>query len=72
MIDIANSEQDVDQGLFMGIKNLAFNESMVVDDVLFKTGYDQLLNIYANERFKAIVEENTLEGLVFNSDLACF
>ena len=72
VVDIANSEQDVDQGLFMGIKRLAFNEPMVVDDALFKTGYDQLLNIYANEKFKTIVEENRLEGLVFNRDLACF
>ena len=72
VVDVANSEQDVDQGLFMGVKRLAFNEQMVVDDVLFKTGYDQLLNIYATERFKAIVEGHSFEGLVFNSDLACF
>ncbi|PCJ31664.1 MAG: hypothetical protein COA99_17020 [Moraxellaceae bacterium] len=72
VIDFTNSEQDVAQGLFMGIKRLAFNESMVIDNMLFKIRYDQLLNIYASEKFKAVVEKYTLEGLVFNSDLACF
>lgn len=73
VVDVANSEQDIDQGLFMGIKRLMFNESVVHnDDLVFKTRYDQLLNIYANDKFKNLVEEHALEGLVFNSDLACF
>ena len=71
-VGAGRSEQDLDQGVFMGVNKLAFNEAKLGDALIFKTRFDHLGGVYCQDEFKALVEKAGLEGLLFMRDLAAF
>ncbi len=70
VVDVENSAQILDQGVFMGIKKLSFKEGLLTDTLLFKIKYDNLHNIYCTDAFKTLIEKSGLTGLIFTEDLA--
>jgi hypothetical protein len=72
VVDKENSEQDIDQGVFMGLKRLSFKSNLLEDTLLFKIKYDNLGSIYCTSNFKHLIEELELTGLVFHIDLVSF
>jgi len=69
-IDEISSNRNIEEGGYIEVINLTLNEEQVKNMLLFKTEYNGFKNIYCSEGFKAIVEENSLNGLIFNTDLA--
>jgi len=52
-----------------GLEVLAFIDDDVKDKVIFKSRLEGTSNLYCTERFKAMCEQNQLNGLVFSSNL---
>lgn len=69
-IDEKTSKRNIEEGGYIDVIKLAFNESQVKDMLLFKTEYNGFKNVYCSEGFKDLVEKNCLNGLIFNTDLA--
>ena len=70
VIDESKSERQVEGGGYIDVSSMAFKESAVENLLLFKAEYNGYKNVYCTEGFKALVENASLEGLVFNRDLA--
>lgn len=70
LIDEINSKQDIQDGIFMGIKNIRFNSVDIAEKIVFKTTFDRCLTIFCDERFKRVVEANKLTGIEFRENLA--
>ena len=56
----------VPEGPGLGIE---LNEEAVKDLLVFMTPYSDFRNVYASDKFKALVDDADLKGLVFNEDL---
>ncbi len=69
-IDKAKSSRQIEEGGYIDVSELHFNEEMVKDQLLFKNEYNGFKNIYCSKKFKEIVENSGLLGLDFNTDLA--
>lgn len=63
------SENDVVDGLWMGITRIGFRNRDVTENLLFKTPFDRCSAIYCGEEFKSLVESNGFRGLAFSRDL---
>lgn len=74
VIDLDESEQKfenmADTKMFDGLEKLSFKEDKLKDTLLFKTEYDTYLKVYCGDKFKSLVEDADLTGLVFKTDLA--
>ena len=68
-VDPKNSESDVVEGVWMGIKSIAFEKSTALTNVVFKTQFDRCRGLYCNDDFKAVCEQNNLSGLIFADTL---
>jgi len=71
-IDVSKSERQVEDGGYIDVSSMVFKESAVNNLLLFKTEYNGYKNIYCTDGFKALVEDASLEGLVFNRPNGCF
>ena len=69
-IDESQSEQKLKDGQYEGLVKLKFREDKIKDLLLFRTSYDEYLNIYCQDDFKNMVEKSALSGLIFKTDLA--
>lgn len=69
LADEINSQQDIQDGVFMGVKKLSFNDVDISGKLVFKTEYNRCSRLYCSESFKQSVEESGLKGLAFNEDL---
>jgi len=74
LIDQTNSEKNMMTmdgiTMQMGIKKLKFKEHKLKDTLVFKTNYDEYVGIFCNNKFKQLVEDANLKGIVFKLDLA--
>ena len=69
-VDKENSQRIEEQGIFMGIESLQFFEDKVSEkSYLFRTSFDNYVDVYCNESFKEIVEKARLKGLCFEAEL---
>ncbi len=69
-VDESKSERQIEESGYVDMKKLVFREDSVKHILLFKTEYDSYKNIYCTDKFKSLVENHALKGLVFNTDLA--
>lgn len=69
-IDLVNSEREIEGGIQVGLNKLKFKESLLKDTLLFKTEFDTYLNIFCDEKFKKLVDDADLQGIIFKPDLA--
>jgi hypothetical protein len=69
-IDEINSKQDIQDGVFMGTKNVRFNSVDIADKAVFKTKLDRCLTIFCSSKLKDAVTSNNLTGIEFKEDLA--
>ena len=69
VVDMNDSEQDIDQGIYMGINKLSFKEDLLADTLIFKTKFDNLTGVYCTDTFRDLIDELGLTGLLFTDDL---
>jgi len=70
VIDTDKSEYEYFEEEPVGFRVLAFNENKISDEnIFFCLQNDFAYNIYCDDRFKSLVEENGLGGLFFNTTL---
>ncbi|WP_444918167.1 hypothetical protein [Microbulbifer sp. JMSA003] len=67
--DKSISEADIVDNLWMGVKSIGFDERSVKDNLIFKSKFDRCSALYCGDKFKSLVEELGLKGLIFNKDL---
>jgi hypothetical protein len=68
-IDQSKSRRAVDESGHVNIQTLSFIEEEICDLLIFKSEYSNFKNIYCTERFRALVKESGLNGLLFSEDL---
>ncbi|GMR16297.1 MAG: hypothetical protein BMS9Abin31_0619 [Gammaproteobacteria bacterium] len=68
-VDVKNSIRTIDIVDHIEIEKLLFNENMLNEMLIFKTQYNNYNNIYCLDKFKILVEENDLQGLIFSKDM---
>lgn len=54
------------------LKSISFHESKLENTLLFKSDYDYKVRLYCNEKFKKMITDEKLTGLIFNTDLSGF
>jgi len=73
-IDLDKSEQEFEtidgETMRTGLHKLQFKENLLNDTLVFKTAYDDYINVFCNDKFKQLVEEADLKGITFKLDLA--
>ncbi|RYE55480.1 MAG: hypothetical protein EOP48_10140 [Sphingobacteriales bacterium] len=69
-INIQLSNREVEDGGYIDVQSLHFNEALVNNLLLFKTEFNGYRNIYCTEKFKTLVDAAGLKGLLFSTDLA--
>ena len=73
-IDLDKSEQEFEtidgETMRTGLHKLQFKENLLNDTLVFKTAYDDYINVFCNDKFKQLVEEADLKGIIFKLDLA--
>lgn len=71
VVDLSKSEREViEECDYIGMQSLVFNEEKLKDLLLFQTEFSGYKNLYCTEKFKALIEESGLQGLLFSTDLA--
>ncbi|MCL6272212.1 hypothetical protein M3P05_20020 [Sansalvadorimonas sp. 2012CJ34-2] len=70
LADELNSEQDIQSGVYMGVKRLAFNTVDVEGKSVFKTKFNRCMSLFCDDALPTLVEEHHLKGLIFSTDLA--
>ncbi len=68
-VNQSTSKQDIELGVFMGVKSLAFHEIQLKESLVFKTNFDKKVSLFCTDVFKKLVENNKLQGLTFCQDL---
>ena len=58
------SEQDIQDGLYMGVKHIEFHDSAIRSQI-FKTSFDKTLYSYCSSTLKDKIQSNKLNGLIF-------
>ncbi|WP_308363654.1 MULTISPECIES: hypothetical protein [unclassified Microbulbifer] len=68
--DESKSQKKLVDGLQEGLISLDFDPADIADTPVFKTDYDLFISLYCDERFKRLVEKNSLTGITLREDLA--
>ncbi|SBS24604.1 hypothetical protein MSP8887_00003 [Marinomonas spartinae] len=66
--DMERSEKEYYDGEEIGIKYLVFDNS-TEDKLVFKSKYTARVCMYCNDEFKELVENHSLQGLVFEKEI---
>lgn len=69
-VDESRSKQVIENGIVMDVEALAFNEVDVLDKLVFKSDYEGCRFVFCNEKFKSVVDNSNLKGIIFSSQLA--
>ncbi len=69
VINEVDSKREIEEGGYIDVSNLVFEEDTVKDLLLFKTEYNGYKNIYCSEQFKNLILNSHLVGLLFSPDL---
>lgn len=68
-VDSVQSEADIVNDLWMGVKKIGFEDDTIKNNLIFKTKFDRCSALYCGESFKTLLESHNLKGLNFNEDL---
>lgn len=68
-VDLSQSDRFVDEGEYVNLKKLAFKEQAVKDLLMFQSEYTGFVNLYCTDRFKTLLQQHDLRGLLFLTDL---
>lgn len=68
-VDLKNSVRTIDEGDFIDLEKLTFKDDAVKDLLIFQTPYSGYRNLYCTDKFKTLVEDAGLKGLIFSEDL---
>ena len=72
-IDTDNSKKIIENGIYMGLSKLNFHNNKITDNsLIFRTHYDDCIDVYCSEQLKQQVSEANLKGLTFETDLASY
>ncbi len=63
LVDEKNSEQNIMDGTFMGIKKIVFNPLDLPGKPIFKTKYDRCDGLYCGDEFAQLVKDCGLTGI---------
>ncbi len=63
--DKSQSEADIVNDLWMGVKSIEFEKETVYNNLIFKTRFDRCSSLYCGQEFKNLIELSALEGLIF-------
>ena len=67
--DKSQSEADIRNELWLGVKSIGFKKEDVATNLIFKTKFNRGSALYCGEDFKALIEANNLAGVQFIDDL---
>jgi len=70
VIDQTDSVRTVEASGHIEVERMSFINSTVKDLLIFKTEYNGFKNVYCSDKFKSLIDNAGLKGLVFNEDLA--
>jgi len=69
-VDEEESKRIIEESGYINVEKLSFIEEKVSNNLLFKTHWNGLANIYCNDKFKTMIEQSGYSGLVFSENLA--
>jgi hypothetical protein len=69
-VDLTSSEREIDESGYVDIKTLRFVDEQVKDLLIFRSEYTDGRNVYCSDKFKSIIDDNGLKGLIFDTELA--
>lgn len=67
-VDESKSEQDIMDGMIMGVHSLAFKEGADLP-LVFRTDFDRRMGIYCSQEFKELVSNVGFDSVLFRGDL---
>jgi len=67
-VNTEKTSKNVVDGVYLGLNSIEFKEEKLTGILLFKTAYD-FNPIFCTEKFKDIVKQNNLDGLLFKENL---
>jgi hypothetical protein len=67
--DPKQSEADIQNDVWLGIKKIGFKQADVDSNLVFKSKFDRCSSLYCGQAFKNLIESSELEGLLFIEDL---
>jgi hypothetical protein len=67
--DKAQSEADIVNDLWMGIKSIGFEDEIVDSNLVFKSKFDRCSTLYCGQKLKDLTDTLGLEGLLFLEEL---
>lgn len=70
IIDEKNSKKTIEESGYIEVEQLSFIEEKACKNLLFKTNWNGLKNIYCTDEFKSLIESSGYSGLIFSKDLA--
>lgn len=68
-IDHSDSENEVMDGMIMGVSKLKFHDSKLKDVLISRTDFDRRMSVFANDKFKKLIEGHHFEEILFREDL---
>ena len=73
VVDTDNSKKIIENDIYMGLSKLNFHNNKINDtSLIFRTHYDDCIDVYCTEQLKQQVSEADLKGLTFETDLASY
>lgn len=68
LVDLDQSKREVEAAGFINLERLVFKEEANAE-LVFTTEYSNYRNLYCSRDFRTMVEDNALQGLIFEDDL---
>ena len=70
VVDVKNSERTIITFVnHIEVQKLIFKNELLESLLIFKTEYNNYRNIYCTEKFKKLITESGLKGLIFSTDM---
>jgi len=68
-VDLEKSQADIVDGIWLGVKSIAFARPEIDENLIFKSEFDRCGALYCGGSFKDLVAQSNFKGLLFNEDL---
>jgi hypothetical protein len=67
--DKSQSEADIVDDLWMGVKSIGFTDDAVANNLIFKTRFDRCSTLYCGDEFKKLIDSLEFKGILFLENL---
>lgn len=67
--DKSQSESDIVDDLWMGVKSIGFSDDAVANNLIFKTRFDRCSTLYCGDEFKKHIDSLEFKGILFQENL---